>query len=149
MSENLRNLVTEHHAFYEVLPYYVLFDDKHESLSASPRMIQAGFDVDVYGANIRNELAPPGRDPDYALGYAELQKMAERVSNFISDACALEVIAFPSTVVFDARKHGMAEAMLRIRISHFRGPDQPYGLPEQRALAEVEKELRALGLGRR
>ena len=149
MSENLCILAAEHHAFYEVLPYYVVVEEKHGCLPSITRLIQAGFEVAIYGVNIRNKLVPPGPDPDYALGYAGLQKMAENLSRHATDSCLLEVIAFPSTVVFDARNHGNIEAMLQIRISHSRGLDQPFGLPEQRALAEVENELRALGVHRR
>jgi hypothetical protein len=56
-----------------------------------------------------------------------------------TDSCSLEVIPSPSTVVFGSRK---MEATFRLRISHGRGLDQPAGLPEQRALEEVEKELK-------
>ncbi|MBV9085689.1 MAG: hypothetical protein JOZ62_23700 [Acidobacteriaceae bacterium] len=149
MSGNFRSLAVEHHAFYEVSPYRVVVQEKHGSLPAITRMIQAGFDVDIYAVNIRNKLLPPGRDPDYALGYAELQRIAEKLSCHANNLCILEVIPFFSTVFFDARNHGNAEAMLQIRISHSRGLDQPFGLPEQRALAEVEHELRALGVLRR
>jgi hypothetical protein len=41
------------------------------------------------------------------------------------------------------------EATFRLRISHGRGLDQPAGLPEQRALEEVEKELKSMGFARR
>ena len=36
--------------------------------------------------------------------------------------------------------------MLRIRITHQRGLEQPAGKAEQHALEEVEKELRRLGV---
>jgi len=36
--------------------------------------------------------------------------------------------------------------MIRIQISHERGLNQPAGSPEQRALQEVEKELKSLGI---
>jgi len=149
MSENIRRLAKEHHAFYEVLPYCVVVDEKHGSLSARTRRTQAGFDVDIYGVNINNELAPPGADPAYALACAELQKIAEKVSHHIGEPCAIEVISSPSTVALDARNHAKVEAMLRIRISHLRALDQPFGLPEQRALGEIENELRTLGVDRR
>ena len=34
MSDNLRSLIKEHHAFYEVLPYYLLLEERHGSSSA-------------------------------------------------------------------------------------------------------------------
>jgi hypothetical protein len=72
MSDNLRSLIKEHHAFYEVLPYYVLLEERHGSFSAVTRSVQAGFDVDIYGVSIKKELTLPGLDPAYALGYSEL-----------------------------------------------------------------------------
>jgi hypothetical protein len=146
MSDNLRALIKEHHAFYEVLPYYVLLEERHGSFPAITRRVQAGFDVEIYGVNIRNELALPGPDPHYALGHAELQKIAEKISHHTS--CSLEVIPFPSTAVIDSRNANV-EGMLRIRISHRRGLDQPAGPPEQQALEEVENQLHGLGIARR
>lgn len=140
MSDNIRLLAKEHHAFYEVLPYHVMY--------GSPAVrIQRGFDVEIYGAN-KNELAMPGRDPDYALGYAALQKIAENVAHHASGSCSVEATSFPSTVIVDTRNHAKVEGMFRIRISH-RGLDQPAGLPEQHALEEVEKQLHELGVARR
>ena len=85
---------------------------------------------------------------DYALVYAELQKLAATVSQHTEGSCSLEVIPFPSTAIIDTRSNGMVEAMLRITVSHGRGLDQPAGLAEQRALEEVEKELRSRGVTR-
>jgi len=149
MSDNLRSIVKEHHAFYEVLPHYVMLEKGHGSSAARMVRVQAGFDVEVYGANIKNELAMPGPDPDYAVGHAGLQKIAEDVSHHASGSCSLEVISFPSTVVVDSRSGAKVEGMFRIRISHRRGLDQPAGLPEQQALEEVEKQLHELGVARR
>ncbi len=148
MSHDIRSLIQEHHAFYEVLPYYVSLEEKHVILPAATRRVQAGFNVDVYG--VRTEDTEPATAPpeNYLLGWAELQRMAERVSQRASDACFLKVIPFPSVAIIDGRD-GSVEAMIRIRISHWRGLDQPAGLAEQRALDEVEKELDSMGVKRR
>jgi hypothetical protein len=63
--------------------------------------------------------------------------------------CSIEVIPFPATVFFEAREQFRSEAVVRIRISHCRGLDQPSGLPEQHALKEIEEQLEALGVRRR
>ena len=97
----------------------------------------------------RKKLVIPGPDPDYTLGYSELQRIAEELSRHATDACSLEVFEFPATVFFDLRRHGKLEALLRIRISHCRGLTEPAGLPEQRALEDLEKELKSLGVARR
>jgi len=148
MSEDLREVVKKHHAFYEVLPYCVVLEERHGNPSATTRTIQAGFDVDIYGLNPKNEMTSPGPDPDYALGYLELQEMTKEISPQASGSCSVEVIAFPSRVVLDVRNHAAAEGMLRIRISR-RDLGQPAGLPEQHALKEVENQLRGLGVARR
>ena len=147
MADNISSLVKEHQAFYEVSPYYVELEGRPVGLPATTRRVQAGFEVDVYG--VRTEDNEPAMPPphEYALGYAELQKIAESVSRHASDSCSLEVIPFSSVAIID--REGKVEAIIRIRISHWRGLDQPAGPAEQRALEEVEEELRALGIARR
>ena len=149
MSDNFPSLIKQYHVFYEVSPYYVHYDERHVGVPVATRTIRAGFDVDVYG--VRTEDTEPAMPPphEYALAFAELQKIAERVSQHASDSCSLEVIPFSSTAIIDSRNRGKVEAMIRIRISHRRGLDQPAGPPEQHALEEVEKELKSLGLAHR
>lgn len=149
MADNISSLVKEHLAFYEVSPYYVLLDERPVGLPATTRTVQAGFNVDVYG--VRTEDTEPAMPPpqEYALAYAELQKLAERVSQHASDSCSLEVIPFFSTAIIDSRNHGQVEAMIRIQISHERGLNIPAGSPEHRALEEVERELKSLGIAHR
>jgi hypothetical protein len=146
MTEILQALIKKYRAFYEVWPYQVLIEEAHGSPAATRRIIQAGFDVDVCGLSNKNELElpPPG---DYALGYAELKKIADGIWQHASE-CSIEVIPFPSTAFSEARDNFRAEAVIRIRISH-RGIDQPLGLPEQHALEELERQLQVLGLRRR
>ncbi len=146
MSEDFRSLAQEHHALYEVSPYYVLLDERPVGLPATTRSVQAGFNVDVYG--VRTEDHEPAMPPpqEYSFGCAELQKLAEKISQHASDSCSLEVIPFISTAIIDSRNHGQVEAMIRIRISHERGLNQSAGPAEQRALQEVERELKSLGI---
>jgi hypothetical protein len=149
MADNMSSLVQEHHAFYDVSPYYVLLDERPLGLPATTRTVHAGFNVDVYG--VRTEDHEPAMPPpqEYAFGCAELQKLAEKVSQHASDSCSLEVIPFISTAIIDSRNHGQLEAMIRIQISHERGLNQPAGSPEKCALEEVERELKSLGIAHR
>lgn len=146
MSENLQQLVKKYRVFYEVLPYNVVIEEGHGSPHATRRIIQAGFDVDVYGVSDKRELEPPPPG-EYAVGYAELKKIADAVSQQANE-CSVEAIPFPSTVFSEARGNLRSEAMIRIRISHY-GVDQHAGLPEQQALEEVEKQIQGLGIRRR
>jgi hypothetical protein len=91
-------------------------------------------------------MPPP---EEYALAYAELQRPVETVSQHATDSCSLEVIPFPSMAIIDSRNRGQVEAMIRIQISHGRGLDKPAGLAEKRALEEVERELKSLGIAHR
>jgi hypothetical protein len=141
MSDDIRRLVEEHHPYYEVLPYYVVTADGHGSPTATTHRIQAGFDIDIYAATTSSEMAPR---PDYALGYAILQKNA--VSLDVSDCGSIEVLPFLSSFFLDAQNDFQPQAMIRIRISHWRGLDQPAGAAEERALKEIERRLRDVGV---
>ena len=138
--DDIRQLVEEHHPYYEVAPYYVAMEKGHGSPSATTRRIQAGFDIDIYGATTNTGLA---LRPDYALGYAILQKNAETVSHDINDCCSIEAIPFFSSFFLD--KEFRPQGMVRIRVCR-RGLDQPAGPAEERALVEIEKRLQDLGI---
>jgi hypothetical protein len=148
MPDNIRSLVQEHQAFYEVRPYYVAIEERKLGLPPVTRLIQSGFDVDIYAVNTNNHLEVPGSDPDYALGCVELQKIADEASLHTSDRCTIELISSSFTAILDTRNHAV-EAIIRIRIHHYRGLDQPFGPPEQRALQDVVKQLDDLGIARR
>lgn len=147
MPANFQQLIQKYHIFYEVLPYNIVIEEGHGSPTTTRRIIQAGFDVDVHGLSDKAELELPPPD-EYAFGYAEIKKIADSVSHHATE-CFIEVIPFPSTVFSDAGEQFRSGAVIRIRISHRRGVDQPAGLPEQQALEEVEKQLHALGIARR
>lgn len=144
MSDVIRQLIQEHHAYYEVLPYYVVIEDRPGSSAANTRRIQAGFDIDIYGRRIENEL--PSHSPKYAQGYAELQKIAEETLHHPGASCSIEVIPFLSTIFFDIRNQLQPQAMLRIRVSRWGGVDEPSGPAEERALKAIEQQLHQLGL---
>ncbi len=145
MPKNIRHLIQEHHAFYEVRPYYVVLEEGHGTPAVKTRRIQAGFDVDVYGVHTTEDPTLPG--PDYALACASLLDLMKTIALPTTGGCSIEVIPFGSTVFFDTKRHLQPEGMLRVRITNCRGLDQPAGQPEQRALEEIEKELQSLGIG--
>jgi hypothetical protein len=146
VSENIHELIEQHHAFYQVLPYYIMVQImvQEERTHATTKRIQAGFDIDVYGIKPSHEQHP-GRD--YVLGYVALEKLVETILPHTGESCSVEVIRFPSTVVFDPKRQFQEEGMLRIRITH-KGL-QPAGKPEERALKEIKDRLHDLGLSQR
>ena len=147
MSGNFHELIEKYHVYYEVLPYFVLVEEQHGSRKdQTKRRIQSGFDVDVYGVSDKDGMEMPPQ-PDYLVGYAELKRIADVVSQ--SSQCAVEVIPFRSATFIDTSRRFRSQALIRIRITHVGGVEQPAGLPEQHALEEVEKQLQALGITRR
>ena len=148
MSEDLSSLAAKHHAFYEVLPYYEMDDERQGGASVTTR-VQTGFEVDIYGLKTKNELAPPGPDSDYAPAYAEVKKIAEEVAHHSGGHCSVEVIPSPSSAFLDAQDHTRVEARIQICISHLGDSGEAAGLPEQRALEELENQLRTRGIRRR
>jgi len=147
MPKDIGELVKEHHAFYEVAPYYLVSPENPGKLPTKTQTIKAGFDVDIYGENTSKEPLLPGSD--YARGYAEIRKLAEKISQHTSDSCVLEIIAFPERITLGGSSHTQPQGMLRIRISHHRGLNQPAGPAEERAVKELEAELQQLGVTRR
>lgn len=141
MSENIHELIEQHHTFYEVLPYYIVQEDRTHKATTR---IQAGFDIDVYGIKPSHEQHP-GRD--YVLGYVAVEKLVETILLNTGEACSVEVIPFPSTVFLDTRRQFQEQGMLRIRITHKHL--QPAGEPEERALQKIKERLRDLGLSQR
>jgi hypothetical protein len=141
LSDNIRSLIEEHNAFYEVLPYYARVEN-------GTQRSQAGFHVDVYGVRtVDDEPVPPPAE-EYGLAWAELQTIADTVSEALADSCSLEIIPFPTLAIVDGRD-GKVESLLRLRISHGAGINEPVGALQRRALAEVEKQLKALGVAPR
>ena len=78
-----------------------------------------------------------------------MKRLAQQISRDADESCSLEVIPFSSTAVLAVGGQAKVTARIRIRVSHFRGLDQPAGEPEHRALKEIEKQLKALGVARR
>jgi hypothetical protein len=139
----VRHVIEDHQAFYEVTPYYVLFEERPIGGHPSSRRIQAGFDVDLFGI-VKGPAPEPS--PDYELVYHALSQLAEAIRSQTSNGCSIEVISLASTVIIDPRLHFQPEATLRIRIAHSRGLDESAGPAEERTLQKLQEELRTLGV---
>ena len=144
MAENVHEVVEQHHAFYEVQPYYTLVEEDTQGPPATTRRVQAGFDFDVFGIKTSAEQKP---GQDYLLAYAALRKMVETILPHADKNCTVEVIPFGSTVVIDTKKQFQPEGMLRVRIAH-KGVGQA-GESEERLLKEIKERLGELGLKHR
>jgi hypothetical protein len=140
VSENVHELIEQTHARYEVLPYYIVHEEPH----GTTKRIQAGFDIEVYGIK-PSHVRHPGRD--YVLGYVALEELVQTILPDTGEACLVEVIPFPSTVVLNTKVQFQEEGMLRIRITH--QALQPAGEQEERALKKIKERLHDLGLSQR
>jgi hypothetical protein len=141
VSPNIHDVTAQHHAFYEVQPYYTVLEERTQGPPATTRRVQAGFDIDVFGIKTSTEQKP-GRD--YLLAYGALQKMVAMILPHADKCCTVEVIPFDSTVVIDTKRQFQQEGMLRIRIRH--NGDGQAGDSEERLLKEIKERLSDLGI---
>jgi hypothetical protein len=144
--DNARELLMRHSARYDVSPYFVMLDVRTFGLPATQRKIHAGFDLNLYG----NGFHDP---PMHSIGNGELRATLSELSaacrDVVSQAkenCTIEIIPFEATLVLDVKRHFEPEALVRIRITHSRGLDQPAGASEEKALADVIAGLHSLGV---
>ena len=142
MNGTVHELVLEHHLVYEVSQYYRLAENRHGA-SVNRRRVHAGFDIDVYGVKTEHEAEPMAK---YELGYMMLKEVAHEVKQVAGDSCSIDVLWFGATTILDTRAHLQPLAMVRLRIVHNGGLDEPAGAAEAGALKEVEVQLQALGI---
>jgi hypothetical protein len=146
MPVDLQPQIRKHQVFYEVSPYFVLLDLRNYGSPAVKRTVQAGFDVDLYGTAISHELSLSDGDGQMRLALDGLRQAAEAILPNPSDSCAIQIIPFETTLILDTRHYLQPQALLRIRITHCRGLDQPAGPLESLTLKDVEEKLLALGV---
>ena len=104
------------------------------------------MDDDLYFTGISHELRLSDSDGQMRLVVDDLQQAAQAILPNPSDSCAIQIIPFETTLILDTRNHLQPQALLRIRITHCRGLDQPAGPAEARTLKDVEEKLQALGV---
>ncbi len=148
MPGNVREIIESHRCFSEVSQYHIVFEDRPAGGPISTRRVHAGFDLDIYGVKKSRQPDPPA---EYWLVYTKLKEMVDALEHETQRACSIEVIPFGSTIVLDTKDHLQPMAMLRIRITHYRGIQEPAGAAEEEALKAVEAQLGNLGItaGRR
>jgi hypothetical protein len=139
-------VLERHHARYEVRPYYELFDLRPVGVPEITKRVQAGFDVDLYANLIENENLPLDHSESARMVVAYFEQVAKEVQSRIGQQCTVQVITNDDSLVLDSRHHFRPEAMLRIRIGHCRGLDQPEGPPEEQALEAIRQTLREMNV---
>jgi hypothetical protein len=144
----VHEILEQHHVWYEVCPYHVLLERRPVGGPPLDQRIPAGFDVDLYGAVEKMELPFPHREE--GLKVAEYFRTVTREIQAETEkhGTQIEVLPEANSLALDTHQNLGPEALLRIRISHGRGLDQPGGPFEEQALRGIQEMLHALGVKR-
>src|SRR5258708_5364719 len=133
----------QHHLPYEVRPYYVILDRRPAGAPPIEQKVQAGFDVDLYGALEKAQL-PLYRSEGARMVVNYFEAVAQEIQSKAGQHCTIEVIPYEDSLVLDTHERFRPQVMLRIRISHARGLDQPEGPSEEQALEAMRETLHRL-----
>jgi hypothetical protein len=106
--------------------------------------VKAGFDIDLFSEKDPAEAHP---SPEYKRVYEALQTLKDEIARDMRDSCFVEVVPFNSTVYVDPKKNFQSKTLLRVRVGHGRGLEQPASTPEERALKKLQEMLLATEIG--
>jgi hypothetical protein len=142
---DIHEVLKQHHVHYEVRPYYVVLDQRPAGTAPIVKKVQAGFDVNLYGA-LENEQMPLYHSEEARAVVNCLEMVAQEIQSKAGQHCTIEVIPYADSLVLDTHEHFRPQAMLQIRISHARGLDQPAGPSEEQALEAIRETLHKMGV---
>ena len=140
---DMHEVLEQHHVRYEVRPYYVILDQRPAGAPPIEQKVQAGFDVNLYGA-LEKEQFPLYRSEGARRVVNYFEAVAQEIESTVGQHCTVEVMPCTDSLVLDTTQHFRPQAMLQIRISHDRGLDQPEGPSEERALEAIRETLHKL-----
>jgi hypothetical protein len=142
---DIHAVLEQHHVHYEARPYYVVLDQRPAGAPAIVTKVQAGFDVNLYGA-LENEQLPLYRSEGGRMVVNYFETVAQEIQSKAGQHCTIEVIPSTDSLVLDTHQHFCPQAMLQIRISHCRGLDLPAGTSEEQALEAIRQTLQKMGV---
>lgn len=146
MADDIRELIEQHHISYQVWPYDVVVDIHKQNAPTIYQKVQSGFDIELYGSGSGQDLdLSSGRD-QFDSTLRALQTVAKAVMLKPPHTQCVEVQRFDTNFYFLPSHNFRPEALLRIRITHFRGLDQPAGPLETQTRDAIESQLQALGV---
>jgi hypothetical protein len=140
---DIHEVLEQYHVRYELRPYYVVLDRRTAGTQPVEQRVQAGFDLDLYGALEKWQL-PLFRSEGARRVVSYFESVAQELQLKAGERCTVEIIPCTDSVVLDTHEHFRPQAMLRIRISHDRGLDQPAGPSEEQALKAIRETLHEL-----
>ena len=141
-----REIFIRHHARYEVSPYFVVLDRRTLGAPPSLRRIHAGYDVELYGDGFDERAALTVGNAELRETLNELEAACRETAAHAADYSRIDIIPWNATLVLNVKSHLEPEALVTIRITHFRGLDQPAGSSEDKALADVVGSLYSMGV---
>jgi hypothetical protein len=142
---DVHGVVQRHHVRYEVHPYYVVSERRPVGPEPVDQRVQAGFDVDLFGVVDTMQL-PRFHNEEGRAAIEYFEEVAREIQSNVGQGCTIEVIPSIDSLVLDPHENLQPEVMLRIRISHERGLDQPEGPAEEHALAAIRDTLHKLDI---
>ena len=132
---DIHDVLERHRVHYEVRPYYVA--------PPTGQRMQAGFDVDLYGTLETWHLPLYDSEEGHEIVHY-FETVAQEVQSEVGHQCTVEVIADSDSLTLDPQHHFRPQAMLKMRIGHDRGLDQPKGPAEEQALQAIRERLHEL-----
>ena len=142
---DVHEVLQSHHVRCEIRPYYVVLDQRPAGAPPKEQKVQAGFDVDLYGV-LENEKLTLYYSEEARRVVKHFETVAQEIQSKVGNHCTIEVIPYADSMVLDTHQHFRPEVLLRIRISHDRGLDQPEGPAEEQALIAVREALLEVGV---
>src|SRR5262249_2569227 len=116
--------------------------------AASRRRIQAGYDIDLYADHFDHDVGLSFANDEPNRTISDLRDAARVAIRQTVQPSEIEIIPGDESFVLNVKSHLDPEAMVRIRITHSRGLEQPAGDSEDKARATVEERLNTLGVKR-
>jgi hypothetical protein len=141
---DVQGVLHRHNVRYEVRPYYVVLEQRPAGATPVEKKIRAAFDLDLYGALDKIQL-PLFEGDEGREVVAYFETMAKEIqSRADNDHTKVEVMPYADSLVLDTHQHFRPEVVLRIRITHARGLDQPAGPSEEQVLSDIRERLHQL-----
>ena len=143
-----REIFIRHHVRYEVSPYFIVLEVRRPGATESHRRIQAGYDIDLYGNHFDSVSGLSFANDEPRKTVSDLSAAAQLAAGQPVESSTIEIIPGDAALVLNVKSHLDPEAMVRIRITHSRGLDQPAGVSEEKTLTAVVEKLKSLGVSK-
>src|SRR5260370_8610452 len=101
---DIHEVLEQHHARYEVRPYYVILDQRPAGAPPIEQKVQAGFDVNLYGA-LEKEQLPLYRSEGARRVVNYFEAVAQEIESKAGQPCTIEVTPYTDSLVLHNPHH--------------------------------------------